>query len=254
MRDEDRADPPRRDRVERVGQAHVDDRPAAHRARARGRARRCGTGWRGASSRSCSPRRGSARCETAQLAGFEPRDRPRPGRDRLRRLRGPDDAGDPRGAAGLVAVGRRLARRRDAGRRGRARGPRDRRARWRRTATSRCSPTGTSCACSARAGSSSARSTARTSRSTPPRSASSATSARRGSSRTGTPEIHTVSTRSGLKLVRMKRWIIAALAVLVAVGLVTTATAAPGKKKAGAGAFRQGARDEARRAARQAGG
>ena len=59
----------------------------------------------------------------------------------------------------------------------------------------------------------------------------------RGSSRTGTPEIHTVSTENGSKLVCMKRWIIAAFAVLVAVGLVTTATAAPGKKKAGAGAF-----------------
>ena len=35
----------------------------------------------------------------------------------------------------------------------------------------------------------------------------------------------------------MKRWIITAVAVLAAVGLVTTATAAPGKKKAGAGAF-----------------
>ena len=69
------------------------------------------------------------------------------------------------------------------------------------------------------------------------RSASSASSARRASSRTGTPENHTVSTRTGLKLVAHEEMDHRRRCRLAAVGLVTTATAAPGKKKAGAGAF-----------------
>ena len=64
--------------------------------------------------------------ETAQARGLRPRDRPGPGRGRLRRLRGPDDARDPRAAPGLDAVGRRLARRREPGAGGRAGRPRDR--------------------------------------------------------------------------------------------------------------------------------
>ena len=56
--------------------------------------------------------------ETATLAGFgDARDRPGPRGVRLRRVRGPHDARDPRDAAGLERVDRRRARRRDRRRR-----------------------------------------------------------------------------------------------------------------------------------------
>ncbi len=71
----------------------------------------------------------------------------------LRRLRGPDDGGGPRGAAGLDALAGRRAGRRDrrAGRR--ARRPRARRASLLSTATRCFSRTGTCSASSRRAGS-----------------------------------------------------------------------------------------------------
>ena len=137
-------------------------------ARPRGGPRARRSGSRAASSRSCSPRRGAARCETARARRLRARDRARPGRDRLRRLRGPHDARDPRGAARLDAVARRLARRRDARAGRRARRPRDRPRAGRRRRRRCSSPTATSCASSPPAGSSCRRSAARASRSTPP--------------------------------------------------------------------------------------
>ena len=77
-----------------------------------------------------SPRQRAGR--TAELAGLAPtRRRRRPGRGRLRRLRGPDDGGDQRGARPRVVglAGRHGARRdagRDARRGRRAGGPRAR--------------------------------------------------------------------------------------------------------------------------------
>ena len=80
----------------------------------------------------CSPLRRAR--ETCELAGLRRprRDRRRPARVGLRRVRGPDHAADPRDAAGLEPVDRRLSGRRIARRGGRACRPCDRAASWRR--------------------------------------------------------------------------------------------------------------------------
>ncbi len=71
--DEDRPRPPRRDRVERRGQAHVVHRPAADRARPRRRRAGCASGSRGASSRWSCARRGHARGRPPSWRASTPR-------------------------------------------------------------------------------------------------------------------------------------------------------------------------------------
>ena len=117
----DRPRAPRRDGVERVRQAHVaTDLPLTERGRAAARGSRERLAGREFALVLTSPR-ARAR-DTAALAGFAAGGRPRPRRGRLRRLRGPDHEGDPRRAAGLVALERRR-RRAARRRRRRARAP-----------------------------------------------------------------------------------------------------------------------------------
>ena len=140
--------PPRGDRMEPRPEAHGADGHPAHRDRpARGRRAARLAGRAQLRPGALEPAEPRSRDLPSRGAGRPGRADRRPARVGLRRVRGDHHGRDPRAAAGLVPVARRLPGRGDGGRRGAARGPGDRVADGSSRATPRCSPTATCCAC-----------------------------------------------------------------------------------------------------------